>query len=36
MIMRELGNAFKALGRGVYSVFSIARDVEVRDTSILL
>lgn len=29
MSMRDLGQAFKALGRGVYSVLSSARDADV-------
>ncbi len=29
MSMRDFGLAVKALGRGVYSVFSAARDAEV-------
>ncbi len=35
MSMRDLGQAVKAFGRGVYAIFSTTRDVEVRDISIL-
>ncbi len=36
MSMRDLGLAFKALGRGVYSVCSIIRDIEVHGTNVML
>lgn len=36
MRMNQLSKAIMALGRGVYSVLSTARDVNVRDTSILI
>lgn len=35
MSMRDFGLAVKALGRGVYSVLSTMRDIEVRDITIL-